>query len=72
MQTRRKEQIRKQKSTPTISKNPRVKFMTYDFFGDEWSGNCGACALDLYAPTKGEYLMQYSRHTHSKNCLGGY
>ena len=46
--------------------------MTYDFFGEEWSGRCGACGLDLYAPTKGAWLVQFSMHTHSKDCLGGY
>jgi hypothetical protein len=46
--------------------------MTYDFFGQEWFGKCGACRTELYAPTKGAYLVQYSMHTHSNNCLGGY
>jgi len=46
--------------------------MTYDFFGEEWHGNCNACYKDFYAPTKGEYLMQYAKHTRSKDCLGGY
>jgi hypothetical protein len=50
----------------------KIKYMTYDFFGEEWSGNCGACGLELFAPTKSEYLMQYSIHTHSDSCLGGY
>ena len=72
MQTRRKEHLRKQKKTPPITTNPKIKLMSYDFFGDEWSGNCGACGIDLYAPTKGEYLIQYSKHTHSNNCLGGW
>jgi len=72
MQTRRKKQVRKQKNTPTISTNPRIKFMTYDFFGDEWHGNCGACYKDFYAPNKSEYLMQVQKHTRSKDCLGGW
>jgi hypothetical protein len=53
-------------------KNPLLKYMSYDFFAEEWSGNCGACQKDLFAPTKGEYLLQYTMHTHSKDCLGGY
>jgi hypothetical protein len=72
MQTRRREQVRKQKASPTISKNPRIKYMTYDFFEGDWSGNCGACGKDFYAPTKSEYLMQQIKHTRSINCLGGY
>lgn len=71
MQTRRREQVRKQKASPSIT-NSLIKFMTYDFFGDEWSGNCGACYKDFYALTKTEYLMQYAKHTRSKDCLGGY
>lgn len=55
-----------------INRNRKIKPMTYDFFGEEWSGNCGACYKDLFAPTKSEYLIQYSLHTHSKECLGGY
>jgi len=54
------------------SKNPLIKYMSYDFFAEEWSGNCGACKKDLFAPTKGEYLLQYTMHTHSKDCLGGW
>jgi hypothetical protein len=46
--------------------------MAYDFFGDEWTGNCGACYKEFYAPTKSEYLMQHTKHTKSKNCLGGW
>ena len=46
--------------------------MKYDFFEGDWSGNCGACGKDFYAPTKSEYLMQYTKHTKSINCLGGY
>jgi hypothetical protein len=46
--------------------------MTYDFFGQEWFGKCGACNLELFAPSKGAYLVQLSYHTHSDNCLGGY
>ena len=72
MQTRRKEYLRKQKKTPTISTNPRIKIMDYNFFEEEWSGNCGACQKEFYAPTKSEYLMQYVRHTKSINCLGGW
>lgn len=72
MQTRRREKIRQQKTSQAVSTNPLIKYMTYDFFGDEWSGNCGACYKDFYAPTKTEYLMQYAKHTRSKDCLGGY
>ena len=71
MQTRRREHIRKQKATPPVT-NPRIKLMTYDFFEGDWSGNCGACGKDFYAPTKSEYIMQYTKHTKSVNCLGGY
>lgn len=71
MQTRRREQVRKQKASPSIT-NSLIKYMTYDFFGEEWHGNCNACYKDFYAPTKGEYLMQYAKHTRSKDCLGGY
>ena len=46
--------------------------MKYDFFGQEWSGKCGACGTELYAPTKGEYIVQFSYHTHSDECLGGW
>jgi hypothetical protein len=72
MQTRRREQIWKQKKTPPISKNPLIKYMTHDFFEDGWFGNCGACQKEFYAPTKSEYLMQQAKHTRSINCLGGY
>ena len=72
MQTRRKEHLRKQKKTPTISTNPLIKYMTYDFFGEEWQGSCGACYKEFYAPNKSEYLMQYVKHTKSINCLGGW
>ena len=71
MQTRRKEQVRKQKDSSPIT-NTRIKIMTFNFFEEEWSGNCGACYKDFYAPTKSEFLMQIQRHTKSKNCLGGY
>ena len=46
--------------------------MTYDFFAEEWSGKCGACGVDLFAPSKGEYLLNYSLHTHSDKCLNGW
>ena len=46
--------------------------MKYDFFGEEWFGKCGACKTELYAPTKDIYLSQFSRHTHSNDCLGGW
>lgn len=46
--------------------------MNYDIEGDEWYGSCGACNLELFAPTKTMYALQYRRHTKSKNCLGGY
>lgn len=52
--------------------NTRVKIMSYDWYSEEWSGNCGACGLDLFAPTKGEYLLSYTIHAHSNDCLGGY
>jgi hypothetical protein len=50
---------------------PRTN-MTFDFFAREWFGQCGACGTELFAPTKNEYLMNYSKHTHSDKCLGGY
>jgi len=46
--------------------------MTYNFFEEEWLGNCGACQKEFYAPSKSEYLMQYAKHTKSINCLGGW
>jgi hypothetical protein len=46
--------------------------MKYDFFGEEWHGKCKACGTDMYAPTKSEYLMSFSIHTHSNDCLGGW
>ena len=46
--------------------------MTYDFMADEWFGKCGACGTELFAPNKGAYLLSFSKHTHSNNCLGGY
>jgi hypothetical protein len=71
MQTRHREKIRKQKTSSSIT-NSNIKLMTYNFFEEEWSGNCGACYKDFYAPTKSEYLMQQIKHTKSINCLGGY
>lgn len=53
------------------SAGPR-QMMSYDFFAGEWSGQCGACGTWMYAPSKGAYLVQYSLHTHSDKCLGGY
>ena len=46
--------------------------MKFDFFAEEWSGKCGACSIELFAPSKGAYLVQYSLHTHSSKCLGGW
>lgn len=46
--------------------------MTYDFSGQEWHGKCGACKKKLFAPTKGAWLVQFSLHTHSNKCLGGW
>jgi hypothetical protein len=46
--------------------------MTHDIEADEWYGNCGACKMELFAPTKTMYALQYRRHTKSKDCLGGY
>lgn len=58
--------------TTTLTGDTRYQPMNYDFFAEEWSGQCGACGFWLYAPTKSEY--NYSRwiHTHSDQCLGGY
>lgn len=52
--------------------NKRIKLAKYDFFGEEWFGNCGACFKELYAPTKGAYNVQRQMHTHSEECLGGW
>jgi hypothetical protein len=46
--------------------------MTYDFMAEEWYGKCGAYNHELFAPNKGAYLLQYSLHTHSQDCLGGW
>ena len=46
--------------------------MKYDFFGQEWFGRCGACKTELFAPTKSEYIVSFSKHTHSDACLGGW
>lgn len=46
--------------------------MKYDFFAEEWHGKCKACNTEMYAPTKSEYLMSFSIHTHSNDCLGGW
>jgi len=72
MQTRRREQVRRKKASPPVTTNPRIKIMKYDFFAEEWFGNCGACQKDLYAPTKSEYMHNKWIHTHSDDCLGGY
>lgn len=55
----------------TATASPR-KMMTYDFYAGEWSGQCGACGVELFAPTKGEYIVNRTKHTHSNDCLGGY
>jgi hypothetical protein len=52
--------------------NKKIKLASYDFFAEEWSGNCGACYKDFYAPTKGAYTVQRQMHTHSDECLGGW
>jgi len=49
-----------------------MKYMTYGFFAKEWSGECGACGTELFAPTQGAYIVNHSAHTHSNKCLGGY
>ena len=46
--------------------------MTYDYMAGEWFGKCGACKMELFAPTKSEYIMNRITHTHSNDCLGGY
>ena len=50
----------------------RYKLMEYDFFAEEWSGQCGACGFWLYAPNKEAYNESRWIHTHSDQCLGGY
>ena len=46
--------------------------MTYDFFGQEWYGKCGACGTELFAPTKYDYVKSFRIHTKSVDCLGGW
>jgi len=46
--------------------------MTYDYMAGEWFGKCGACDTPLFAPNKSAYILQYSIHTHSDKCLGGW
>ena len=41
MQTRRREQIRKQKKTSPITTNPNIKFMTYNFFEEDGQVTAG-------------------------------
>jgi len=49
-----------------------MRYMTYDFFAQEWTGECGACGFELFAPTKAAYNESRWIHTHSDQCLGGY
>ena len=72
MQTRRKEYLRKQKKSSSIITNPLIKFMKYDFFAEEWFGNCGACYKNFYVPTKYEYQLQIMYHEKSSECIGGW
>jgi hypothetical protein len=53
------------------NKYANFKGMRYDFFGGEWSGFCGACGEELYAPNKKEYIKNRLYHTRNE-CLGGY
>ena len=44
----------------------------YDLDAYEWHASCGACAADIYSPTKDDLRNNYRRHTRSTDCLGGY
>lgn len=53
------------------NKYANYKGMLYDFFAREWSGQCGACGYEIYAPNKKDYNRTRLSHTR-KDCLGGY
>lgn len=47
------------------------KAMRYDFFAREWTGYCGCCNKELYAPNKKDFIKNRLYHTRNE-CLGGY
>lgn len=50
--------------------NPKIKYMTYDFYAGEWYGNCGACFTDLFAPQNQNICYNF-QNTHIQiNVLG--
>lgn len=52
-------------------KYANFKGMRYDFFAREWTGECGCCGVELYAPNKKDYIRTRLSHTRNE-CLGGY
>lgn len=52
-------------------KYANFKWMRYDFFAREWTGQCACCNLALYAPSKKEFIKNRLFHTRNE-CLGGY
>ena len=53
------------------NKYANFKGMLYDFFAREWTGACLSCGVDLYAPSKKEFIKSRLFHTRNE-CLGGY
>lgn len=53
------------------NKYANFKGMQYNFFTKEWTGNCGCCDEELFAPTKKIYKKIRLFHTRNE-CLGGY
>jgi len=53
------------------NKYANFKGMRYDFFGKEWSGTCGCCGEQIYAPNKKDYIRTRLYHTRNL-CTGGY
>lgn len=52
-------------------KYANYKGARYDFFAREWTGQCGCCGFELYAPNKKDYLRTRLSHTRNE-CLNGY
>ena len=40
--------------------------------GGEYSAKCPSCKTQMYAPTLKLIKKQFTSHTKSKDCLGGY
>ena len=57
--------------TFVANKYANFKGMLYDFFAREWTGACLSCGVDLYAPSKKEFIKNRLFHTRNE-CLGGY